>query len=350
MKYPIKESLLSAAMLGALLLCGTASAHHSTVAFYDSATVTELEGEIVRFVWANPHVRFTIRVRDSRGQEELWDIETNSVSILGRMGLSANIVKVGDRVKVAGNPAKNSQRAMFAEHLLLRDGREIVLAARRKPRWSDRTVGTSGPWLADTGNTSDPQRGIFRVWSRTNSSSPLFPGRDPGLALKTYPLTERARAAFLAFDPIKDSPLRDCTPKGMPTIMSNPYPLEFVKQGDNILLRMEEYDTLRTIHMNTEAPRVPPRSPVGYSVGRWDGTTLVVTTKGISWTHFDQFGVPLSERTEIVELFTPSADGSRLDYRMTVTDPLTFTEPVVLQKFWIWLPEAEVRPYKCTPG
>jgi len=132
-------------------------------------------------------------------------------------------------------------------------------------------------------------------------------------------------------------------------MMSQPYPIEFVNQGDNILLRLEEYDAVRTIHMSVESPRNPPRGPIGYSVGRWDGTTLVVTTNGISWTHF-ALGIPLSERAEVVERFTPSADGSRLDYKLTVTDPVNFTKPVELQSSRIWLPDVEVRPYKCTIG
>ena len=43
----------------------------------------------------------------------------------------------------------------------------------------------------------------------------------------------------------------------------------------------------------------------------------------------------------------PSADGSRLDYEMTVTDPATFTRPVVLRQHWLWLPSVTLLPYEC---
>jgi hypothetical protein len=74
----------------------------------------------------------------------------------------------------------------------------------------------------------------------------------------------------------------------------------------------------------------------------------VVTTPGISWRHFDGIGVPLGPGATMVERFTPSADGSRLDYELTVIDPATFTRPMVLKRFWIWLPEITLSSYECT--
>ena len=75
---------------------------------------------------------------------------------------------------------------------------------------------------------------------------------------------------------------------------------------------------------------------------------LVVTTSRIDWPYFSQLGIPQSPAVEIVERFTPTADGSRLDYEMTVTDPATFTRPVVLATHWLWLPGVERLPYECT--
>ena len=57
--------------------------------------------------------------------------------------------------------------------------------------------------------------------------------------------------------------------------------------------------------------------------------------------------VPLSEQAELVERFTPSNDGSRLDYQLTVRDPITFTEPVVRDHYWLYLPNLSVQPFRC---
>jgi len=52
----------------------------------------------------------------------------------------------------------------------------------------------------------------------------------------------------------------------------------------------------------------------------------------------------------IVERFTPSADGSRLEYSMTVTDAEVFSAPVYLERHWVYRPGETVRPYDCTWG
>ena len=86
-----------------------------------------------------------------------------------------------------------------------------------------------------------------------------------------------------------------------------------------------------------------------FSVGRWDQTTLVVTTTHISWAWFDQAGIPQSEQSVSIERFMPTPDGSRLDYTVTVTDPVNFTAPVTLTRYWLDLGETIV-PYECDEG
>ena len=64
-----------------------------------------------------------------------------------------------------------------------------------------------------------------------------------------------------------------------------------------------------------------------YSVGHWDGDTLVVETTNIDWPYFDDVGTPMSSALRTVERYTLSADAQRLNMEMTVTDPVNFTEP-----------------------
>ena len=86
----------------------------------------------------------------------------------------------------------------------------------------------------------------------------------------------------------------------------------------------------------------------GYSVGRWEGDTLVVTTTLLNSPWFSQSGIPQSTQATLSERFTPTADGSRLNYELTTTDPLSFTEPVTTRRQWLYLPDQEIRPYDCT--
>jgi len=342
-------------MLGAWGLCFLPIAvlgHHGIGGRFDTSSIAELGGEVTRVLWRNPHVGLTIRTTNESGDAESWEIEAGPASTLQRMGLSRDIVTIGDKIRIAGHPPTRDVAEMFALNLLDDNKQEVLLTVNSKPRWSDQTLGSVDYWLASEGDKSEPTLGIFRTWSTVGipGSYPLFPENgDPNLVYERYPLTDRALSALKTFNPAEDNPIEGCVPKGMPIIMEQPYPMEIVDQGDTILLRLEEFDTVRTIHMNAESSRARQGgSPLGLSVGSWDESTLVVTTTAISWPYFNQMGIPQTEGTRIVEHFTPTADGSRLNYQASVTEPVSFTEPIVLEKFWLWLPEAKVTPFNCT--
>jgi hypothetical protein len=69
----------------------------------------------------------------------------------------------------------------------------------------------------------------------------------------------------------------------------------------------------------------------GDSRGRWDGNTLVVDTANINdWGWFDSKGALHSDAMTMVERFTP-IDANTIDYKVTVTDPKTFTQPWTME-------------------
>jgi hypothetical protein len=336
--------------LVALGLASGARAHHSFIGRFDLQTVTEIQGEVTDLAWRNPHANLSVRTIAADGSTTDWSIETSSLTVLRRMGIEEDTIKVGDRIRLAGNPSASGKKEMYARNVLLPDGRELLLNVGLKPRWTQNAVGDESLLMAQHGDASRPDLGIFRVWSHTRAIARLFPeATDPSFDIQSYPMTATARAALAKFDRARDNPIANCTPKGMPTIMEAPYPIEFQRAaGGDLLLKIEEYDLERPIDMRSSAaPAGAPPSPLGYSVGRWDGKTLVVTTAKISWPWFSQLGIPQSPGVAIVERFTPSDDGSRLDYEMTVTDPVNFTRPVVLTTHWFWLPTVRLMPYNC---
>jgi hypothetical protein len=71
----------------------------------------------------------------------------------------------------------------------------------------------------------------------------------------------------------------------------------------------------------------PAKSLLGYSVGRWDGDTLIVSTTAISWPYISSGGLPRGPASRLEEHFTPAPDGKRLAYTLIITDPDTFTTP-----------------------
>ena len=313
-------------------------AHHSG-SEYDRTTI-EIEGELLEVAWQNPHVHFTVRTTDPSGKTLTWEIEANSLSILRRTDATPENLKVGDTIKVAGAPSRRAPNRMWANNILAANGREIVLEPGIRPRWQTTAIGLKSTWF-EGGTAVNKTAGIFRVWSSKFDE----PG---GLWRRDYPLTEAAKKARASFNLITDSVAPGCRPKGMPTIMGQPYPIELSKKGDTILLKLEEYDTLRTINMAAAANfDTLPTTPLGRSKGRWEGDTLVVTTGRIDWPHFDASGIPQGPLSTIVERFTPTSDGTRLDYTMTITDPATFTEPLELKRSWVWRPGETVKPYNC---
>ena len=144
-----------------------------------------------------------------------------------------------------------------------------------------------------------------------------------------------------------------CDPPGMLENMSSPYPMELVDGGDEITLRLEQWDGVRTIHMDRSIDSAdPPPTRMGYSVGRWEGRTLIVESKKFESGAYDDRGTPQSAAMRVVERFTLSEDETRLDWSASVIDPETFTEPVARQNLhFSWVPGEEVKPFDCSvPG
>jgi hypothetical protein len=332
-----------------MVLSAGASAHHSPNLHFDRNDVAEVAGELIEIGWQNPHTQLKVAARDAEGREVIWRVEGRGASQFARAGLTRDIFTAGDQVRVAGFRGRRNPAALFATNILLADGRELVAENFAEPRWTQTlAVMTTAPLRRSAADDAAADaEGLFRVWSR-DSSDHGIDGTGRTLWLDRYPLTARARAAQASWDRIADNPYIRCQ-TGMPAVMDQGYPLEFLRDGDDIVLRLEELDTVRRIHMgDAEAAFAEGPDPLGYSRGHWEDETLVVVTTEIDWPWFDQSGIPQTEALELAERFTPSADGRVLSYTVTATDPAIFTEPVVLDRRWVWVPGETLRPYECS--
>ena len=149
--------------------------------------MTEVEGVVTEFRWQNPHVVFTLRVPGEQGETE-WEIETLSISGISRWGITRDLVNVGDRLRVAGNPARRDANNVFVRNILLPSGREIVLGGAA--RWSDDTLRGSELLQAREGDGSRPELGLFRTWSTGAVNGVLFPEAvQANFDFSRYPLT-----------------------------------------------------------------------------------------------------------------------------------------------------------------
>jgi hypothetical protein len=130
-----------------------------------------------------------------------------------------------------------------------------------------------------------------------------------------------------------NDPEERCEPLGLTRLLSfsggNP-PMHVVQTNDVIIERFEWFWDNREIWTDGRAmAKVEDYLPRynGYSVGKWEGDTLVVTTAGFdSHQWVDAFGFPISEKAVLEERWTrPSHNRLRLD--MTLTDPDNYTRP-----------------------
>jgi hypothetical protein len=344
-----KLLFLIPAVLVAIAVGPAALAHHSRAAIYDMSQTVEFEGTVSRILWRNPHIRIWLEATID-GELVTYEVESTPPGTLERHGIGPEILRIGQRIRLAGPPGRYNPRSMEARNILLPDGREVLIQRDSVRRWSDQTVGWADENLdpVAVGAAETSANGIFRVWSR--DEDPSFKVREGSslslINLAEYPLTAAAQQTRDNFDPVADNPIPGCTPKGMPHIMGQPYPIEFIDDGEKILLRIEEYDLTRIIYL-TDEPIQGVATSLGFSIGRWDGEDLVVSTFDVLASQYTA-GIPLGASAEIEERFQLSDDKNYLNYSLTVTDPVTFTEPVTREKYWRWIPGVEIDAYECT--
>lgn len=330
----IRMSILT----GACLLTGVASAHHAFSAFYDNDNVGDIEGEIIEIFLINPHAGYRIRTSDG----EVWDIDTAPVNRLQRLGLD-DAVSVGDRVIFSGAFSRLGRNEILATNVTLPNGEEVLLDpdfARRLGIADRVAAGASGNESVAVSAEDEP-RGIYRVWSRARGPDDMDPERK---------FTDAAATAREAWDPVVDDPALKCIAPGMPVVMDTPFPLAFEEGEGQIILRIEQWDGLRTIHMGADMDaNAQSESLMGFSVGRWEGRTLVVETSKSSWPYVDEFGTPKSDEYQLLERFSFSDSDRRMTWEATAMDPATYVGEAFLGRAgYEWIPGEEVKSYNCT--
>jgi hypothetical protein len=122
-----------------------------------------------------------------------------------------------------------------------------------------------------------------------------------------------------------------------------------VIQNPGLVVILHEYQTLfRQIFTDGRAlPEDPNPTWMGYSVGHWEGDTLVVTTAGFNdKTTIDLAGHPHTEALRTTERFH-RRDIGHMDVQFTFDDPKAYTRPWTLPMEFALLPEQDLIEYVC---
>jgi hypothetical protein len=142
----------------------------------------------------------------------------------------------------------------------------------------------------------------------------------------------------------KDHPGVSCLPSGIPEKLNIPDGLKVVHTPDLLLFLHESRTIYRQVF--TDGRPLPPSDVqptwMGYSVGRWEGDTMVVDTIGSNGrTWLDMRGLPATEALHVTERYTRPNIG-RIDIEVTIDDPKAYTRPWKVNLQWTLQPDTEL--------
>ena len=146
-------------------------------------------------------------------------------------------------------------------------------------------------------------------------------------------------------------PLEDlgamCFPPGLPRVMFQNYPLEFIVTPNQVWILQEYQSQARRIYTDgRKHPEELDPSFNGYSVGHWEGETLVVDSRGIrADLRLDRY-VPHSDALRVIERIR-RVNATTMEDRITVEDSKALTRPWTTVRTYTLQPTWEMREYEC---
>jgi len=147
---------------------------------------------------------------------------------------------------------------------------------------------------------------------------------------------------------MKESPISHCLPEGMPMVEMAPAPYKIVQMPGVTLMLYERDTTFRQVFTDgRKLPDDPQPSWLGYSVGKWDGDSLVVDSNGFNdrgW--LDARGHAHSEHLHLTERFHRRNFGE-MEVRLTIDDPKTYTRPFTITLQQRLLPDTDLLESFC---
>ena len=162
-------------------------------------------------------------------------------------------------------------------------------------------------------------------------------------------LTPTGRLVQQANTPEDDPKFLNCQPYGYVREVTNPLPMQISRDGEHLLIRYEEWALIRQIYMD-DRPHPEHRTPrlLGHSVGRVEDGALIIETVNITPDLIsDESQIGHSGELKGVERYVVRDDPRRLELTLTLEDPVTFTEPLVITKTWIATPDVELVQDTC---
>lgn len=156
---------------------------------------------------------------------------------------------------------------------------------------------------------------------RTTRGAP--PPLLPAAAVVYRQHLAQRRSGDLGFDTTER-----CLPPGLPRILLQPQPFEFLQRPEQIVIMYQWNRLVRIVDMSPAT--LDPIGPthLGTSVGHWQGATLVIESVDfVDSSVLDDAGLPHGEKLRVIERYTPSRDGRSLALRLSIEDPDYYAHP-----------------------
>ena len=145
-----------------------------------------------------------------------------------------------------------------------------------------------------------------------------------------------------------DDPGSRCLPTGVVKLVINPFFRKFIQlPGLMVVLNERDVDYRQIFMDGRSLPRDAFPTPYCYSVGKWDGDTLVVETTGFpdgQW--LDRAGSPLTDAAKITERYR-RVNYCKIEIEITVNDPKAYTKPFTVKVNQFITLNSELIDYFC---
>lgn len=314
-------------------------AHHSFAPHFDADKPVNISGTIIEYERRNPHAYLNIRAEDADGRVTDWRCESHGFTQLSRNGITPEMLAEGSRIAITGSQHRRDPNMCFFDMVYLEDGRELSVNGPRGQQ-----------------QIAEAQRdSIFGNWM-------LVPGgfATSGPQFMIDFLTDSGRAAVNAYNPFTDDPTYRCEPVAIRRAWGAPgTPLQISRAGDDIQIKHEWMDAQRTIHMNQDAvPANTAPSILGYSIGHFEGDTLVIETTHFTEGVLNQFvtveGEPMrgllhSDALRTVERLSVDTERNRLIMSMDHFDPVFFNRDFPNYTREFRPSDLAIQPFGCIP-
>ena len=185
--------------------------------------------------------------------------------------------------------------------------------------------------LLTAGSSAAQPPDLSGVWQGPYVPDMTRTGRNQ-VGEPTLPFTPAGEKEWKSYDAANGDDTGSCLPFGLQRSINAPNPFQILHDSNlnrgHVAFLFEVGNWFHVVPTDgRDAPKDPNPQWFGHSVGRWEGDTLVMETRGFNgWTRLDTVGHPHSDELHLTQTFRRT-DAEHIAYTVTVDDPVIYAKP-----------------------